>query len=56
MTKYCCSYYISNKTKVIRSPNGMAASFERIKSYLPDPIPHDYQPITKMGFEFIFEI
>jgi len=43
----------SNKTKVISSPNGMAASFERIKSYLPDPIPHDYQPITKMGFEFI---
>lgn len=43
----------SNKSKVIESPNGMAASFEIIKQHLSDPVLHDFQPITKMGFEFI---
>ena len=43
----------SNKKEVIESPDGMAAAFEVIKEYLPDPIIHDYQPITKKGFIFV---
>lgn len=43
----------SNKREVIESPDGMAAAFEVIKEYLPDPIIHDYQPITKKGFIFV---
>lgn len=43
----------SNKNKLIPTPDNMAEAFSKIKDYLPDPIVHHYQPITKLGFQFI---
>lgn len=43
----------SNKTQRINTPKNIANAFFRIQSYLPAPIIHNYQPITKLGFELI---
>jgi len=44
----------SNKTKLLSStPEHVADAFSEIQNYLPEPIIHNYQPITKLGFELI---
>lgn len=43
----------SNKSKIIKTPDDIAEAFNLIQNYLGDPICHKYQPITKLGFEFI---
>lgn len=43
----------SNRTNPISTPDNMADAFELIKNYLPEPIIHNYQPITKLGFQLI---
>lgn len=43
----------SNKSKTIKTPDDIAEAFNLIQNYLDDPIRHKYQPITKLGFEFI---
>jgi hypothetical protein len=43
----------SNKSKTIKTPDDIAEAFNLIQSYLDEPIRHKFQPITKLGFEFI---
>lgn len=43
----------SNKHKLIPTPAGIADAFNLIQGYLPEPISHKYQPIEKLGFDFI---
>lgn len=43
----------SNKTSIIATPENMADAFDAVKKYLPEPIVHDFQPITKLNFKFI---
>jgi hypothetical protein len=44
----------SNKSKLLScTPEHVADAFSEIQNYLPEPIMHNYQPITKLGFELI---
>lgn len=43
----------SNKQQRISTPEGVADAFHLIQSYLPEPITHNFQPIQKLGFDFI---
>ncbi|MDR1459902.1 MAG: hypothetical protein LBI60_06780 [Bacteroidales bacterium] len=43
----------SNKAKMIKTPDDMAEAFDIIRKHLPEPIAHDYKPITKLNFKFI---
>ncbi len=43
----------SNKHKLVPTPDDMAKAFSEIQAYLPDPIRHNFQPITKLGYELI---
>lgn len=43
----------SNKHKQIPTPDDMAQAFYSIQEYLPDPVVHNFQPITKLGFTLI---
>jgi hypothetical protein len=43
----------SNKTHLIETPDNIANAFNLIRTYLPQPIKHSYQPITKLGFELV---
>jgi hypothetical protein len=44
----------SNKQKLISiTPSHIADAFSEIQNYLPEPIRHKFQPITKLGFELI---
>lgn len=44
---------LSNTTEIISSPEDVAVAFEKVKEYLPLPIEHSFQPITKLGFKLI---
>jgi len=44
----------SNKNKLLSTtPNNNADAFSEIQNYLKEPIIHHFQPITKLGYEFI---
>jgi len=43
----------SNKSSTIATPENIADAFDTVKKYLPEPIEHDFQPITKLNFKFI---
>jgi len=44
----------SNKSRLLSStPEHVADAFSEIQNYLPEPIIHNFQPITKLGFELI---
>lgn len=43
----------SNKDRLINTGNNPALAFDKIKEYLPDPIPIKFQQITNAGFEAI---
>lgn len=43
----------SNKSKIIKTPDDIAEAFNLIQNYLDEPIRHKFQPITKLGFEFL---
>jgi hypothetical protein len=43
----------SNKTKTIETPEDIAGAFDIIRSYLPEPIVHGFQPIEKLNFKLI---
>jgi len=43
----------SNKTKTIETPEDIAGAFDIIRSYLPEPIVHSFQPIEKLNFKLI---
>lgn len=48
------SCIFSNKQKLISTtPNHVADAFSEIQNLLPDPIYHNFHPITKLGFELI---
>jgi methyltransferase-like protein len=43
----------SNKTKTIETPEDIAGAFDIIRSYLPEPIVHSFQPIEKLNFKLV---
>lgn len=44
----------SNKNKTLtKTPENIADAFDEVKKYLPEPIEHNYQPITKLNFKLI---
>jgi hypothetical protein len=50
-TKKLCVF--SNREAPITTPDGIADAFININKSLPEPIKHDYQPITKLGYTLI---
>jgi hypothetical protein len=48
--KWCV---FSNRKIPITTPEGIADAFVNIDKRLPEPIKHNYQPITKMGYDLI---